>query len=240
MRGEVLAYDDGAGTGLISGDDGARYPFARADLQQLSPVAPGTRVDFVVLDGAATQVFIVAQSPGQSQGQAQNASQAATGAYTPGVAGSGASFDWKPLFLEANGRIGQKDYWIGFGILFAANLVLSWLPLIGTVISLFLAYAGICLASKRLHDMGRSGWLAAIPYGVLLAAIVLSAVSFIGMIGAASYDSGMGMMAGAGFMGLLWTLVFVVNVAFVIWLGVTAGQQGDNLYGPPPRSLANF
>ena len=230
MRGEVLSYDDGTGAGLISGDDGARYSFTRSDLQQLAPVRAGTKVDFIAADGLATQVFIVAQS---------QASPAA-GGYTPGVAGSGASLDWKTLFLDANGRIGQKDYWIGFGILFAANMLLSWLPLIGFLISLAATYAGICLASKRLHDMGKSGWLAAIPYGVFIAAIVLSAVSFIGMMGAATYDNGMGMMAGAGFMGLLWTAAVVLNIGFVIWLGVTAGQPEDNLYGPPPQPLAKF
>ena len=232
MRGEVLTYDDGPGTGLISGEDGARYAFTRADLQQLTPVRAGTHVDFVVADGAATQVYVIAQS--------QTASAAAPGVYTPGVAGSGASIDWKTLFLDANGRIGQKDYWIGFGILFAANLVLSWLPLIGVLISLAAAYAGICLASKRLHDMGKSGWLAAIPYGVLIAASVLSAVSFIGMMGAAGYNSGAGVLAGAGLLGLLWTAAFVLNIGFVIWLGVTAGQAEDNIYGPPPTPLANF
>ena len=231
MRGEVLTYDDGPGTGLISGEDGARYAFTRADLQQLTPVRAGTHVDFVAADGLATQVYVVAQT------QTRSATQ---GVYTPGVAGSGASLDWKTLFLDANGRIGQKDYWIGFGILFAANLVLSWLPLIGVLISLAAAYAGICLASKRLHDMGKSGWLAAIPYGVFIAATVLTAVSFIGMMGAATYDNGMGMLAGAGFMGLLWTAAFVLNVGFVIWLGVTAGQPDDNLYGPPPQPLARF
>ncbi len=227
MRGEILTYDDGPGAGLISGDDGNRYSFSRADLQQLTPVRAGMKVDFVPAEGVATQVIVVAAQPlGAS--------------YTPGVAGSGASIDWRTLFLEANGRIGQKDYWIGVGILFAAGLVLGWLPLIGTVVSLASIYFGVCVSSKRLHDMGKSGWLAAIPYGVTTLAVVLSAMTFIGGIVSTGYGNDYGALAGMGAAGGVWGLAFLVNLGFLIWLGVTAGQPGDNLYGPPPRALANF
>ncbi|RZJ01495.1 MAG: DUF805 domain-containing protein [Brevundimonas sp.] len=237
MRGEVLTYDDGPGAGLISGDDGARYTFSRADLQQLTPVRAGTKVDFVAVDGVATQIVITVQQGGYAQ-----TAYGSPGGYTPGVAGSGGGgFDWKTLFLQPGGRIGQKDYWIGFGILFAANIVLSLIPVIGLLASIVAIYAGVCVASKRLHDFGKSGWLAAIPYGVWIAAIVLSMGSFIGgIINTASYDNDFGVLAGMGGMFGLWTLAFFVNVAFVIWLGVTAGDQGDNAYGPPPASIANF
>lgn len=227
MRGEILTYDDGPGAGLISGDDGNRYSFSRADLQQLTPVRAGMKVDFVPVDGVASQVIVVA-------------GQVASAGYTPGVAGSGASLDWKTLFLEANGRIGQKDYWIGVGILFAAGVVLGWLPLIGTLVSLASIYFGICVSSKRLHDMGRSGWLAAIPYGVTALAVVLSAMTFFGGIVSTSYGNDFGMLQGMGMAGGVWGLAVIINLAFLIWLGVTAGQPGDNAYGPPPRPLANF
>ena len=54
MRGEILTYDDTIGSGLISGDDGVRYTFARSSLAQLRPLRPGLRVDFVPADGTAT------------------------------------------------------------------------------------------------------------------------------------------------------------------------------------------
>lgn len=232
MRGEILTYDDGPGTGLISGDDGLRYTFARADLQQLTPVRPGMKVDFVAEGNAATQVIVLAQQP---------AGFAST-AYTPGVAGSGLSaFDWRTLFLDANGRIGQKDYWIGIIILFVAGLLLSWIPLIGTLISLASIYFGVCVSSKRLHDMGKSGWLAAIPYGVTAAAVVLGAMAFVGtFVGMHGYHEDYRALAGVGGAFGLMGLALLINLAFMIWLGVTPGQPGDNAYGPPPRTLANF
>ncbi len=232
MRGEVLTYDDGPGTGLISGDDGARYSFASSDLQQLTPIRAGLKVDFVPVDGVATQVIVTAQQAGP---------YGTPGGYTPGVAGSGGSFDWKTLFLQPAGRIGQKDYWIGFGILFGVNLALSWLPLIGFFVSIGAIYCGVCVASKRLHDFGKSGWLAAIPYGIWIAAMVLSLMVFVGgIVSTASYDNDFGVLAGMGGMFGLWGLAFLVNLAFVIWLGVTVGDRGDNAYGPPPTPLANF
>lgn len=231
VRGEILTYDDGPGVGLISGDDGQRYSFSRSDLQQLTPVRAGMKVDFVPVDGVAGQVIILAQQP---------IGAPSTG-YIPGVAGSGSSFDWRTLFLDANGRIGQKDYWIGVIILFVAGLVLGWLPLIGTLVSLVSIYFGVCVSSKRLHDMGRSGWLAAIPYGVTAAAVVLSATAFLGgIVSTAGYGNDYGLLASMGGIMGLWGLAFLINLAFLIWLGVTAGQPGDNLYGPPPRPLANF
>lgn len=230
MRGEILTYDDGPGAGLISGDDGNRYSFSRADLQQLAPVSAGMKVDFVPIDGVATQVIVVAGQTAQTVGAG----------YTPGVAGSGSSFDWKTLFLDATGRIGQKDYWIGVIILFAAGLVLGWIPAIGTVVSIASIYFGVCVSSKRLHDMGKSGWLAAIPYGVTAVAVLLSAMTFVGGIVSTGYGNDYGALAGMGAAGAVWGLAALVNLAFLIWLGVTAGQPGDNAYGSPPRSLANF
>ena len=47
LRGEILSYDTTTGTGLISGDDGARYDFVSAALQSPAVPAAGVRVDFV-------------------------------------------------------------------------------------------------------------------------------------------------------------------------------------------------
>lgn len=226
MRGEVLTYDDGPGSGLISGDDGIRYSFSRADLQQLTPIRAGMKVDFVAVDGTATEVIVVVNQPAAS-------------APLFGSGGAGQSIDWRSLFLDAKGRIGQKDYWIGVIILFAAGLVLGWIPMIGTLISLASIYFGVCVASKRLHDMGKSGWLAAIPYGVTAVATVLSAASVFGGVMSTGYGNDFGMVAGMGGAAGLWGLAFLLNVGFVIWLGITAGEPGDNAFGPPPRPLVN-
>jgi TM2 domain-containing membrane protein YozV/cold shock CspA family protein len=68
MRGKVLAYDDAEGTGLISGDDGQRYAFARGALQAgVRVVIPGTEVDFQIEDGKAVGVYLVAHGADKSR-----------------------------------------------------------------------------------------------------------------------------------------------------------------------------
>ncbi|HEX4183383.1 MAG TPA: NINE protein [Caulobacteraceae bacterium] len=61
MRGKVLSYNDLQGEGLISGDDGQRYPFVRGVLQNgVRYVSPGADVDFQLEDGKAIGVYVVA------------------------------------------------------------------------------------------------------------------------------------------------------------------------------------
>jgi uncharacterized membrane protein YhaH (DUF805 family) len=225
VRGEVLTYDDGSGAGIISGDDGNRYAFSRADLQQLTPLRAGMKVDFVPSGDAATDVIVVAGQPAAAMG---------------GAGGGGQSLDWRSLFLDAKGRIGRKDYWIGFIILFVAGLVLGMIPMIGVLFSLAAIYFGVCVASKRLHDMGKSGWLAAIPYGVMFVATVVSSMSLFGGVMSAGYGNEYGMAAGFGSAMALSGLAMLINLGFLLWLGLTAGDPGDNAYGPPPRPLANI
>lgn len=57
MRGKVLSFN--GTTGLISGDDGKRYSFAKADLMDASHVAAGTSVDFEADGSDAHGVYIV-------------------------------------------------------------------------------------------------------------------------------------------------------------------------------------
>jgi len=63
MRGKVLSYKDLEGEGLISGDDGLRYPFLRGALQNgMRTIAPGTDVDFEAVEGKASAIYAVGGS----------------------------------------------------------------------------------------------------------------------------------------------------------------------------------
>ena len=68
--------------------------------------------------------------------------------------------DWKSLFLSADGRIRRSEFWIGWLVIFAVNALLGWvIPLL----SILLIYPTVCIFSKRLHDMGKTGWLQLAP-----------------------------------------------------------------------------
>ncbi|HEX8232808.1 MAG TPA: DUF805 domain-containing protein [Caulobacteraceae bacterium] len=152
--------------------------------------------------------------------------------------------DWKTLFLTANGRIGQRDFWIGFAILFVAGLVLGMIPVLGALIGLALIYPTVCVFSKRLHDSGRSGWLAAVPYaigaiGMVLMMLTGGAGMMAAMMGRSDAASGASMLAGFGAMGMIGLLMFCAYVAYVLWVGLARSDPGENRYGPPPVSLTS-
>ncbi|MBI3437338.1 MAG: DUF805 domain-containing protein [Proteobacteria bacterium] len=177
MRGEVLRYDDGAGAGLISGDDGVRYNFRRADLQQLKPIRAGARVDFVAQDGAALEIFLLDSQSAQGELESSGEDLSLWGYF------------WKCIrkSFSGDGRARRKEYWgftlfvwifliLGFVVVaiinsatgggyytssygssdftLAANLAAGALGL------LFLAIipASITVAIRRLHDIGMTGW----------------------------------------------------------------------------------
>jgi uncharacterized membrane protein YhaH (DUF805 family) len=145
--------------------------------------------------------------------------------------------DWKTLFLDANGRIGQKDFWIGWLVLFVAGFILGLIPVIGFLIAIANIYFSICLHAKRLHDMGKTAWLMLIPFG---ASVVGMAIAF-AVGGAAMFAGAMGddATAAAGAAGgmiaaiLVFLVIFVVNIGFLLWVGLTKGDPMDNRFGPP-------
>ena len=150
--------------------------------------------------------------------------------------------DWQTLFLKADGRIGKRDFWIGFAILFAVGFVAGLIPIIGQIIALVLIYPWVCVYAKRLHDMGKTAWLILVPFGVGIVAMVVGLMSggmaMMGM-GAAGTDAAAAnaAMAGLGMFGLLMALAGLVGLAFLLWVGLSNGDPGENRYGPPPVSL---
>jgi uncharacterized membrane protein YhaH (DUF805 family) len=148
--------------------------------------------------------------------------------------------NWQNLFLSANGRIGQKDFWIGFLIVFVASIILGLIPILGQIAGLLLIYPTVCLYSKRLHDFGKTGWLAALPYAVgaviMLIMLLAGGAAFFGMASGSAVEAG-GAMAAVGMIGLLAVLFFLAWLGFTLWVGLSKGDPAANQYGPPPASL---
>ena len=147
--------------------------------------------------------------------------------------------DWQRLFLSADGRIGRQEYWVGFLLILGASVVLKFIPFLGPLLSLALIYPQVCVGSKRLHDMGRSGFLMLIPYGVVVVGFILAGV-FGGMAalsGAFSHSGGAAAAAGLAGLGAavgLIGLACLISLGFIVWVGVTPSQPGENRYGPEP------
>lgn len=152
--------------------------------------------------------------------------------------------DWKTLYLTASGRIGQRDFWIGWLILFVAGLILGAVfagaPMVGAIVGLAMLYPYYCLLAKRFQDIGKTGRLALVPVAISVVIQVLALVTALGLAGAALSGNSAalgGAVAGAMGLGSLALIGVLVSIGFVLWAGLTRGDPGDNQYGPPPRQL---
>jgi len=145
--------------------------------------------------------------------------------------------DWKALFLSPQGRIGQRDFIIGFLILLFGNIVIGNLGSL-SFLSLLLFYPGVCVFTKRLHDFGKSGWLILIPllgtFGAGVAAGVGGAAAVLTVF---SGSVGVGALGLAGVLLLGMLAVVVLSIGFIVWVIASPSDGADNIYGPPPVKL---
>lgn len=195
MRGEVLHYDDNTGIGLISGDDGIRYEFRRADLHQLRPVVRGMRVDFIGNVTAATQIYVLEGQAGAAAGVPLESSNEDLNLWEYFTKCMSKSFD-------GEGRARRKEYWsfvlfelLAFLLAFVIFAVVSgptsynsdysYNPASGigvaVIILMVLVFipAGITVTVRRLHDIGLTGWLIFISLIPYLGSFVLLIMSLI-------------------------------------------------------------
>jgi uncharacterized membrane protein YhaH (DUF805 family) len=151
------------------------------------------------------------------------------------------SFDWQKLLFSFEGRTRRSHFWIGWLICLGVGVVAGWIPVLGGLISLALIWPNLAIAVKRLHDMGQSGWLVAIPWVVSVVGTI-AAFSMIGITAftnAAALDEGdpLAIMALLGPALGLFGLLMLVNLGFLLWIGLSDGRSGDNRFGPNPKGL---
>lgn len=227
MRGEILTYDTTSETGSISGDDSLRYSFSRSDIQGSGQIAVGGRVDFIPQGEQATQIVVLAAIAATPYGQAGDAPLPAEKPY-----------DFKAMF-DFNGRMRRQHFWISWLILLGVSVVLGWIPLLGLVISLGLIWPNLAIQVQRLHDMGKTGWFVLIPVagGIIGMIMMISAVGlavFTNPEALESEDPAVVLSMLGSMMGGL-GVMFLVTVGFLLWIGITDSQPGDNRFGPNPK-----
>jgi uncharacterized membrane protein YhaH (DUF805 family) len=147
--------------------------------------------------------------------------------------------NWANLFFSPEGRIGRGEFWIAFLILTAAHMVVHFIPLIGTA---FWVYLGVCVYSKRLHDMGKSGWwqiLPAVATVILVSAgVVMGGFGIFMAVAAGNTNAATGALMAFGGLLVLALIWLAVHLIFTLWVGLTAGEPGDNRYGPAPAPVS--
>ena len=133
---------------------------------------------------------------------------------------NGGPIDWRELFASAAGRTPRGHFWIGAISLFL--IAGAYEAIAGPTLKLLtfwiiypvLIASAACLIAKRLHDRGRSGWWAALVLFVII------------MI----WPSPHGGRAALATPVLIWSFVE---------LGLMAGEQGANRFGPSPAAAVS-
>jgi uncharacterized membrane protein YhaH (DUF805 family) len=130
------------------------------------------------------------------------------------------------LYIDGKGRARRREYWWWIAFSFVASLVAGLVDLafgfnqytmqpnsqiVSMIVGLALLAPSVSVMSRRLHDAGQNGWLAAAP-------IVVSALG--------------------GMLGPIGVLFQLLGLAGMIVIGVLPGKPGPNQYGPDPKAVA--
>jgi len=148
--------------------------------------------------------------------------------------------DWKNLFFSPEGRIGRQAFWIGWLCLLGANVVAGWIPFFGWALSLVTIYGSICIHTKRLHDMGQTGWWQVLPwvFGPVLVFGAIASIGLSALLGAWHNTTDLAVLASLGGFFISMFIAFAVWLAFTLWVGCSTGQPGENKYGAEPLNTA--
>ena len=189
MKGKILDFSIQTNSGIISGEDNRRYQFTGSEWKEQSIPQRGTEVDFEnTEDGNALGVYLALENSVSSQpvtptipapvvpAKAVQQPQAITQtpviqqqATNPGKDGKPEEqynpWDWYQKgfknFTNFNGRARRKEFWFFqmiAAIAFSCIALVSFL--FAGVFSLIILLPSLAVSVRRLHDTGRSGWLA--------------------------------------------------------------------------------
>jgi uncharacterized membrane protein YhaH (DUF805 family)/cold shock CspA family protein len=242
MRGTVLQYDDNAGTGFISGDDGNRYTFRRAELQQLRPIRAGNRVDFIPSEAAATEIYLM-----------DHASPPATAASEPASGGFGSAFAapspagatvysgeelglwdyFKKVMANSfngEGRARRKEYWsfvLFYCLIWMALYVALMFTVMGELVQLYDTYGpGYFESNPMALVEALGGWF----YVVLILGLVFLPATATVLI-RRLHDIG---LSGWWILGAI--VPFIGPLALFVCTLIPS-QNHTNQYGPIPKAM---
>ena len=93
---------------------------------------------------------------------------------------------------------------------------------------------------RRFHDIGKSGAICLLGYGLGIGSIVFVAVMAVTYSFSGSYASSQSALASMGlFILLLFLALVVVAILMLVWL-CRAGQAGANRFGPDPKAPVGY
>lgn len=239
MKGEVLHYDDEQGTGQISGADGIRYNFTRADLKQLKPIMKGSKVDFDFEGKTAKDIYLDEAAPAMSQ--PAMAGRAGMGPYSGEIEpdlGLWGYFvrAYTAKFAKFSGRARRKEYW-GV-VLFDVIIYVVLYAIIGAGFAQIGDMSALTDPTALGEAMGRSP-LILIGGGLLILWGLISILPGLGLMVRRLHDIGQSgwWIIAIIILGVIPYIGFLSAIAILV-IALIKGQPGENRFGPPVTPAA--
>ncbi len=149
-------------------------------------------------------------------------------------------------YANFNGRSTRAEFWWAQLFLFLVNLVLNFVlksvPFLGVVWSLAILLPSLAIATRRLHDINRSGWWL---FGYCALTIILTGIMFyvlgsaisVAFLGLGNQHAMNELIAEAVLkhLGLILStglIMLVLGIWYLVWMVKPSGP--DNQYGPNP------
>ena len=133
-------------------------------------------------------------------------------------------------YFKFNGRATRAEYW--WFILF--YFLISLIPVINWFTWIVFLIPTVSLTTRRLHDIGKTGWwqlwyflISTAAWGTFVVALIVGILTTVFGIGI----GGLFLLAAASFLAAIASTVW-----FLIWL-VRQGETGPNKYGLDPRIM---
>jgi uncharacterized membrane protein YhaH (DUF805 family) len=137
--------------------------------------------------------------------------------------------DWLYLLDSFNGRISRKPFWIAFGIVGIANLLVYYLAeaidgdRLSAIFDLAFTYPQFAIAAKRGHDRNLPPWLVGVVFAL---SVVLDLLVVLDLAGSKDEPNAVAVVLSVS--------MLVLGLALLIELGFRRGTPGLNRYGPDP------
>ena len=128
---------------------------------------------------------------------------------------------FEQTYVDPRGRTSPQDYAIALAVAllaFCFYKIVSNVGLNGQWVMTTLLLPGFIVTARRLHDMGQTSWLLAIPLALDVAALGWH------------YADALKIRPGAPPQALLWAAV-VVSTGFAVWALVGKTKDEGNKYG---------
>ncbi len=124
-------------------------------------------------------------------------------------------------YADFQGRTARTEFWHYILVYLVLSILLDFLGirLLSTVVGLALLVPTLAISVRRLHDVGKSGWLVLVPIVPAFLTVSLFYLS--------------------GPLGVVFALATVACSAYLIYLTVRPGTAGPNPYGPDPKAVTS-